>query len=368
MGLNVLVCIDDVASENLTQQVSSIEIYEKADQNTHYKLTFLIDITEGDIGQSLEADTAPGKTLSVLAQVNDDMVCLVKGPVIQQEEYLQHGGAGSWLAVEGYDMGHNMDHTVKFQVFNDATDAEIVSKIISGNDNITPDVEATPDSVHQEENHSLVQRESDLSMIRSLARRNGFHFWITWSDAGAATGHFKSRSLDGEAAAELVINLEEYNIDSLQITSDFRRPSQTEGRQLDLRTKSSFGDTVTLDDTTLGKDNLASVAGNSIQSMHLAPVTDDAGAMQARSRGALRESQWFINATCKTSLHRMGKLIRYHTVVTVQGAGTRHSGKYYVTGVKHLIDAAAHIMEVEMERNAWGNEAGDAKGLLSKIF
>ena len=45
----------------------------------------------------------------------------------------------------------------------------------------------------------------------------------------------------------------------------------------------------------------------------------------------------------------------YHTIVEVQGAGNRYSGKYYVTGVKHIIDASAYKMELELARNAWGN-------------
>jgi hypothetical protein len=56
-----------------------------------------------------------------------------------------------------------------------------------------------------------------------------------------------------------------------------------------------------------------------------------------------------------TSLHRLCDIVRFHTIVLVQGAGSRHSGKYYVTGVKHKIDAAAHKMELELQRNGWGN-------------
>ncbi|MEO8148085.1 MAG: hypothetical protein ABI723_10630 [Bacteroidia bacterium] len=368
MGLNILVCVDDVAKENLTGLVTNVEVVEKIDQNTHYKLTFMIDISNGDIAKEMESDTIPGKMISVLAMVDDNLICLVKGPVTQQEENLQHGGPGSCLHIEGEDSAHKMDGEVKFHVYDAVTDADIATKIISSNDSMTPDVEATAGSTHNEENHSFVQRESDLSLVRSLAKRNGFHFWVTWSDTGQATGHFKSRSLDGEPVAELIVNMENNNIDCLKVIAEATRPFQTEGNQLNLRTKETFGGTVTLNDPKLGKDGLAAVAANKVQSMHLAPVVDDAGAMKARSEAALRDAQWFINATCTTSLHRLGKIIRNHTVIMVQGAGTRQSGKYYVTGVKHNIDAAAYIMEVELARNAWGNESAGSDSLLSKIF
>jgi hypothetical protein len=102
--------------------------------------------------------------------------------------------------------------------------------------------------------------------------------------------------------------------------------------------------------------------------MHFAPAVDDQGALNARSKGVLREAQWFINATCHTSLHRLCKIVRNHTIVSVVGAGSRHSGKYYVTGVRHKIDAADHNMDLELARNAWGDASGISnavQGILS---
>jgi hypothetical protein len=90
--------------------------------------------------------------------------------------------------------------------------------------------------------------------------------------------------------------------------------------------------------------------------------------MQARSRGALRDAQWFIHASCHTSLRRLCKIVRNHTIVEVQGAGSKHSGKYYVTGVKHTIDAISHNMNLELARNAWGNGSGGSSGIISSIF
>lgn len=355
MGLDILIAVDDVLNENLTQKVSSVEVYEKMDSNTTYKLNFSVDVCDGDIAQNIEADTAPDKILSVLVKVNDDLTCLVKGPVTQQQSQLMHGGAGSSLHIEGQDTGHALDHAPNFQVTDAGTDADIVSNILSRANQMVPDVEPTPDSNHSEENHSHVQRESDLSLLRNLARRNGYHFWITYSEAGLATGHFRPRRLEGEPANTLIVNYENNNIDRLQVNSDATRPSRTTGSQLDVRTLSVINGDTTLEDTILGTSGLSELNGSEQQTIHLAPAVDDQGALGARGRGALREAQWFIKATCQTSVHRLCDIVRFHTLVNIQGAGSRHSGKYYVTGVKHKIDAVAHVMELELERNAWGN-------------
>jgi hypothetical protein len=369
MGLNILICVNDQPNDALTQLVSEVEVYEKIDENTHYKLHFVVDVCDGDIAQSLQSITTNGTILSVLAQTDNGLACLVKGPVLQQDSNIQHGGAGSWIKVEGEDLGYVMDHTVQFRVTDSGTDADIVTQLISSYPNMTADVEATPSSTYDENNHSHVQRASNLSVIKTLARRNGYHFWITVDEAGQGTGHFRSRSLLGNTTADLIVNAEYNNIEGLQLNADTRRATQTEGLQVNLRTREIIGNNVSLDDPALGTDTLATAAGDTAQTVHLAPTVDDAGAMQARSEGALRDAQWFINATCRTSVHRLcNKLIRFHTLVNMVGAGSRYSGKYYVTGVKHTINAAAHAMDLELARNAWGVEMTLASGLAASIF
>jgi hypothetical protein len=344
-------------------------VYEKIDENTHFKLHFVVDVCDGDIALSLRNITANGTILSVLVQTDNGLACLVKGPVLQQESNLVEGGAGSWVRVEGEDFGYVMDLTTQFRVTDSGTDADIVSQIISSYPDMTADVEATPSSTHDENNHSHVQRESNLSTIKTLARRNNYHFWITVDENGQGTGHFRPKSLLGETTADLIVNAEYNNIDALTVNADSRRPTQTVGLQVNLRTREIMGDNTTLDDPALGAENMTTAVGSNAQTRHLAATVDDAGAMQRRSEAALGENQWFINATCRTSVHRLcNKLIRFHTLVNLAGAGDRHSGKYYVTGVKHTIDAAAHAMELELARNAWGNEPASTTGLAATIL
>ncbi len=355
MGLDVVICVDDIPNANLTQKVSSVEVYEKIDQNSTFKLSFAVDACDGDMAFLIDADTAPSKILTVLAKDNDNLICLVKGPVLRQQTQLKHGGAGSSVNVEGEDIGITLDSTPVFQETDEVMDSAIASDIISSGNQMVPDVEDTPHAVHKEENHIHIQRESNLSLLRSLARRNGFHFWITFTEEGIATGHFRSRSLDGDPSSTLIVNQDNYNIDQLQINSESNRPSRTIGMQVDLRTLEIMGGETTLEDTVLGSSRLSELHGSNQQTIQLSPTVADIGEFTSRSRAALREAQWFINAYCQTSLHRLVQIVRFHTVVQIQGAGSRHSGKYYVTGVKHKIDAADYVMDLELQRNGWGN-------------
>ena len=86
----------------------------------------------------------------------------------------------------------------------------------------------------------------------------------------------------------------------------------------------------------------------------IAPV-DDADDLKGRGEGALIEAGWFIRVTCSTSIRALGALVRPDALVDLQGLGKRHSGTYWVHGVRHVIDASAHLMELELYRNAWGS-------------
>ena len=353
MGLDIVICIDDKGNQALTDAVSNVEVHEKMDQNTTYKLHFMVDICKEDIARDMDANTAPGKILSVLVNVKDEMVCLVKGPVTQVESSLEHGGAGSWIQVQGEDMGYQMNRTTNFSNLSSVKDSDIVRKLISRNDDMTPDVEETA-ATHEEDNHSFVQTETDLQVIRRLGQQNGYHFWITCTNKGKATGHFRTRNLDGKPKQTLTVNLADNNIDNLRITVDSKRPTTVIGKQIDLRSKEEMGNDVKLSDTVLSKTALSVAAGSNSQTMQLAPAADSAGAMKARSEAVLRDAQWFITATCRTSLRRLCDVMRVHTIVEVQGAGTKHSGRYYVNAVKHTIDAVGYVMDIELARNGWG--------------
>jgi phage protein D len=358
MGLGVYIAVNDQPNSELTEQVSSIEVYEKMDHPTTYKIRFMVDICDDDIAQALEEYTYPGSMLSILVEQKDKRINLVKGPVVNQQAHLQHGGAGSWLDVEGTDTSLEMDLQPPggTKEWTDFTDGDIVRTILE-NYNLARDVKDTPDSAHKEDDHSLIQKKSDLGQIRELGERNGFHFWITYDAEGNKTGHFRPRQLTGNIATTLVVNLENNNIENLRVAWDIRRPSVSESRQINLRNKEEIKGRVSLaDEETLGGKNLIEVANFFTDILFLTMPADDAGTLMARNRAVIREAQWFITATCRTSMDRLCHLLRAHTLVEVQGAGKRHSGKYYVTGVKHTINALAHTMEVELARNAWGNE------------
>lgn len=318
---------------------------------TAFRLHYAADISEGDLPLLVDGRLDAGSAISVLIPTDGGRQCLVKGPVTGQRIQLQHGGAGSTLVVQGSDSSITMDREVNSQVWTGLTDSDAVTAIL-GNYGYVADVEATS-AGHFEEKHTLIQRSTDLYFVQQLARRNGFLFWITSDEFGVETAHFKRPPIDGASDAELIINLDSPGIQQLDIEWDVERPTRVEIFQLDLNAKTNIdGGVSALPLTILGNSGLVDITGDT-RSQYLTAPSDDAGDLTSRAEGALIESSWFVRATCQTSFDVLRRLVRAHTVVNVRGAGSRHSGNYFVASVRHVIDSVAHNMEIELIRNAW---------------
>lgn len=348
-----IVILSNGVPNSLLEKVARVEVRERLGETTQYSIVFEEDVCENDFQLLRTSALDPNAELSVLVPVGNGMDCLVKGPVSSQQIRLQHGGAGSQLEVRGNDSTIKMDREFKSEVWPNVTDGEAVTRILLQNAYLT-DV-ATTNGRHLETEHSLVQRSTDLQFIKRLARRNGFHFWITCDPLGITeTAHFKRIPLEGSPEIELKINTADSNLDSFDLSWDTERPTSVEGSQHNTRNQSTLsGDVQRSPQTTLGRLSLQDITGD-VRSTSVAAPANDAGDMQARGEATLMESDWFIRANCRTSAQRLcSKVVRAHTLVKLVGAGSRHSGTYLVSSVSHSIDAAGHSMDVELLRNGW---------------
>jgi hypothetical protein len=352
MAQGVAIRVDNVP-DPLAAAATSVEVSEQMGQPTYYSLDYTLDTEEGDFPLLKEGMLGPGSELSVVVSPGGESECLVKGPVCGQQIRLQHGGSGSTLTVQGADSSIKLDRENKVAAWAELTDSSAVSSILA-QAGLTPDVETTQ-AGHFELKHTLIQRETDLNFIRRLARRNGFLFWITCDALGIETAHFKRPVLDGAAACDLVINLSDPkpNLTALDIFWDVERPTQTDSLELDLNTKSDITGTVQKSPlTALGGTALADIVSEPRTAHVYAPV-DDSGDLQARNEGTLIDASFFLRATGSTTLSALGKVLRSHSLVNLRGVGTRHSGLWFCSAVRHSIDSTEHRMDFDLVRNGW---------------
>lgn len=352
MGLNTTILINNLPDPRM-DLADKIEVTEQMDQTTTYNIHYSIDICEGDISRLKEANLNPGVKMTVMVPEEFGLMnCLVKGPINSQQIQLLNGGAGSWMNVGGADVTLEMGREFKSKVWDNITDHLAVTTIVATDYQLIPDISLTS-SVHTELGNVLVQRNNDLQFIRQLASRNGFHFWVDCNPLGLEVAHFKKPDLSGSPKVTLTLNQDDCNMSDLSINWDVERPTTVENQQINATTKNivdngSSNGLVTNDPR---EQSLRDIQGSDVRSTHLATAADDGN--MASSDAIITESDWFINASCKTTFHKIKKVVHAFDVVEIVGVGSRHSGKYLVSGVKHTIDETAHTMEIDLIRNVW---------------
>jgi hypothetical protein len=357
MSLGIVIMSNGNADPSLVL-ADRVEVLERMGETTYYSVFYPEDISNGDMNWSGNTLIDPGTVLTIIAGADTTKECLVMGPVFSHQIHLQQGGEGSAIEVKGADSSITLDREFQSAIWNNASDSDAVSTIL-GNYGYSTDVYDTS-TVHSEDKHTLVQRETDLRFIRRLARMNGCYFWITCDTSANETAHFQRPALGGDPVVQLTINIDNPTCQTVDISWNAENPTSVTGEQLDLDTKNTIDGSLAQSPlAAMGAKGLMDITGDT-RSIHVAAPADDAGDMQAKSEGALIEADWFVRARCTTSLHLLGKLVHANTVVSLGGAGSRHSGNYFVYSVRHMIDASDHLMEIELIRNAWNTSSGSS--------
>jgi hypothetical protein len=351
-GVAILVDSNQTADAELSG-ATSVEVTEQLGEPTLFSLKFVVSPSGGDLSWLSDRRLSPGSTLTVRVPAPSGEVCLVKGPVTGQRIHLLHGGPGSSLEVLGGDASVTMDRETRSIAHLEVTDSDVASLLLS-NYGLVANVSAT-NARYSETGRPLVQRETDLQLLKRLARRNGYVFWVDCdATSGIETGHFKRLDLGATISQALVINQDPANLEAFDLRWDAERPTAATAKALDAATlQVSDGSLASTPLTLLGDQGLGAITGDTRNLLLTAP-TADAADLQARAEGALIDADLFIQATGSTTVSALGGVLRAHTIVEVAGVGQRHSGRYLVTGVRHSIDSTGHRMRFELARNAWG--------------
>ena len=357
MAFGVAILVNGSVDNDLTA-AATVEIDERAGQPTRYRLHFPLTISGGDLPLLTDDRIGPGAQLAVVAETDSARACLVWGPVTGQHASLVHGGTNSTLVVEGADASVMMGREDRAEVWADVSDSDVVSTV-AGRHGFTSDAQDTS-TVHDEDVHALVQRESDLDLLHRLARRNGYLAWLRSTEQGQHTLSFRTPPLDGRPDAELTINRSPQDgppsVEVVDIWWDIERPTSTIAADLDGRAKEAIDVTASSSSLpTLGSTPFSAVVGDGNRSVRLDAAADDSADLSARANAALAEAAFFVRASGTTTAAALGTYLRAPSLVTLRGAGSRHSGPWLCTRVVHVVSDDSHTMQFELARNGWGS-------------
>jgi hypothetical protein len=350
VAANVSILVGSTQADDLTA-ADRVEVQERIGEPTTFRLRYLLAQQDSDFPLLTDARVDVGGALTIAGTMPDGTPdVLVKGQVYGQHVQYKHGISGSLLEVCGADATLEMDRDVKAVVHPAQAISDSISGILGAYD-VTADVEAI-DVTTSDDDHLLVQRDTDLRFLRRLARRYGCWFWVTTDTQDTTTAHFKRPALDDDPTIELWINSDKPTVDELVLDWDVERPNTAVASQLGLHDKGTIDGQVDRSPlTSLAALALADIADP--RAIQVTAAADIAGDLSKRSEGALIESGWFVRARGRTNVRTLGAILHAHTLISVGGLGSRHSGTWLVHAVRHVIDESEHAMEFELVRNGW---------------
>ncbi|WP_425097916.1 phage late control D family protein [Tropicibacter sp. S64] len=368
MAFNCGIDVSGTPADDLSAQ-ALVVVTEEIGRDTQWELQLELLPRDGDFPQLLDDRLSPSTEIGIYAKTPPlGIDVLSVGPVEGQSISLVNGAEGSTLTVYGRGAEARLDQSETITVHEGltTTDGTIVMGILAGKTMI-PDVDLTL-MARPPLGHPIVQRGSDLQLIRHLARRNGMEFWISYVAAPVGpvvtTGHFrKIAPTPSPNLPELKLNAgrdlmgaQKANIAALDIHFDIVAPTKVLADGIDIGPGSGIsGETELPTMDPLGTTPFHEI-GNTPRDMRLTSAADGAGDLQGMAKGVLTEAQFFLRAECEVSAHDLGAVLHAHDTVKVSGAGSRHSGRYIVEKVEHRFDDTGHTMRLRLMRNAWGED------------
>ncbi|MFZ6178955.1 phage late control D family protein [Nannocystis pusilla] len=371
MALDCILLIDNVPVVDLLELVDSVRVEQSLSEPARFSVRLVAELDElvRDYPLLVDPRLRPGAVVSVIV---DDGVgqqaCLVRGPIDRHQIHFESGNVGSWLEVSGGDRRMEMARAHRTVAWS-GRDSDIVGAILAGY-GLVPDVAQTT-RLHSDLSQTQNQSGSDLDFLNRLARRNGFHFWISYRTAGLAVvevGNFKPSPPRPDVPAapavidpfgpSLSINVgdrSEQTMLSLDIDVDFDRPVLSSGlRVLEGVNEATPAVVPAPPNLPLGARPIASFVSGVMREVFLT-TAGDPGELTTRAQAALSEAEWFVQARARTTRFALeGRVLQPHMVVPIKGLGLRYRGDYFVTGVSHTLDVNGHSMDLTLARNALG--------------
>jgi hypothetical protein len=370
--------------EDLAGCLVEVRVEQSLDEPTQFAVRFLDDIEDGGMRLANDDRLAVETLVTIAVEVDQALVALVRGPIIEHRSQITIGGPGSLFEIHGLDCRDLLDR-VCVQAAWTGRASDIARQILS--QAFTDlNIEDTT-RVYESGRETLNQRDTDLAFVNRLARRNNLHLWVTYDAARSPLGgglritetaNFASSPRRptsgalGDALSALTsalplapttpLELRVHvppsqcpNVVAFQVNTDTSRPSRYRAGAMQIQDP---------DPTTIDASDPQPRAGQGAQRLgQLGNVTRelcmpgaaDPQDTQTRGEAALTEAGWFVQATASTTRHLLGGVLKPHDVITVVGVGPRLGrAAFRIKQVTHVINAAEHYMDTALEGNGLG--------------
>lgn len=282
---------------------------------------------------------------------------LIDSYVIEVDSKFANEPSGSELIVTAMDPTVLMHLNEKVKPWPNMKDSDVANAIFADAEyGFTPVIEDTNWS-RQENDHTLIQRGTDIQFLQQLADRNGYECFVEMNDGGVVEGHFHPPKHDGQPQGTLTINTgAATNVNQFKAKFDMLGPATAKAATLDpddASSQSGQADSATQGE---GLGDSSAVPADRPRTLLLSQLgMAQAGEVQRFAQSVVDRSSWSIVAEGELNTLAYGGVLKAKKPVMVRGVGRQFSGRYYVEKVLHTIAGdGTYTQRFTLRRNAVG--------------
>ena len=355
------------APPTLMEALQSVEITQRDEGTSGFQISFslsrgtLLDVL--DYTMLLGPLLKPFSRVIVIVTVNGLPNMLIDGVITHRQHKPDIEPSDALITITGEDVSVMMDLQEKRAVHPALPDFAIATKIILQYPQyglipqvIPPLVSEVPLPMQR----VPTQQGTDLQMLRLLASRNGFVFYLSPGPAPLTnTAYFGPPNRLGLPQPALAVGLgRNSNVSKLEFAYDAQRG----GTVSDTVEDSLTG--VTLPIMTLVGTRVPPFALNpgvnplNTSRTLLSDASSGVDVVQAYGRAQARtdaSTDAIVTATGELDVLRYGRTLNARGTVGVRGAGFTHDGLYYVKQVTHKISRDQYTQSFTLTREGEGS-------------
>jgi len=360
-----LIRINDEEHRDLYADIISVEAEDDARLAGVFNIRLAIRLQRDGTWTGIDDDRlAPWNRVSIFAGFTDNVVEVIRGYITHLKPYFGAELSRCYLDVKGMDGSVLMNREEKLRDWPNKKDSDIATEIF-GDYGLTPRVEDT-EVVHDEAVSTIIQRETDIQFLKRLARRNGYECYVHDS-----TGYFQPPQLGGRPQPVLAIHFgADTNLASFTAEVRALQPADVQMYQPDLLTGEDRS--VTVDSSQqrrLGRTPASGLCPAGIdpaRNIVKHAIVTGQPAMQTLCQGLYDDAAWLLNGEGEITGSSYRDVLKARETVTIRGIGSRYSGVYYVTKVKHYFDDNGYTQHFSVKRNALNPDGTEDFGAGSR--
>lgn len=348
------------APSDVVGLIRQIEFEDHADLADMLRIKLAISVRQNGSGWILLDDSLFTRLAELrfsLTVGSGAAIPLIQAYVIDTDAQFSNDPNSSVLTVTAMDPTVLMHLEEKVKAWPNMSDSDAASAIFSDPAyNFTPVVDSTG-LTHQDTDHTLMQRGTDIQFVKMLADRNGYECYVELNpSSGDVEGHFHAPRHTQPPQGVLTVNMgEATNVNQFRSRYDMLGATTADATTIEADSGSDQnGSANQASLTALG--STPPTAGAQPRKVLLSQLgMGQAAEVQRYAQAVVDRSAWSIVAEGELNTVAYGGVLQAKRPVMVRGAGQTLSGAYYVEKVLLTIGGDGSCTQrFTLRRNAVG--------------